>query len=1491
MKGSVLTKTESKPAPERGHAGQPSVDASSAMGTPLFLRAPVQMKCACGTGAPCTACANEQDDEPAVQRKEGANSPTNHDVHAVARRGVSGALQTLPHLDRIQSSFGAHDVTGARASIGGAAAEANDTMGSHGYTVGDRIAFRSTPDLRLAAHEAAHVVQQRGGVQLDDGVGHPGDRYEQQADAAADAVERGESAESILSTTTTSSATSSGPTAVQHQLAITATRIVEPPVVPSGARGGGGADGPPSAARPPARPQPSSTESGAQADGEGGPGQGASTGGSGAARPGGADSGSGGSGGPAAEAAAPPASAAGGNAATTTSGGGQCSGGVAQCYDEPSEEPAEEPEETPPNPPPTQVDAQASDAGEEDAPEPDDCPPPRAAADAAAGATARGGAIAPATAGAAQSARRRAPGPGAPRPRGPAPGASQSAAESGGATAPPAIDTISLAEGQRAEAVAAYERSSAALAAAANTTAALRNGGRFASGGDPEAEAAASARAGAFFTSVADRIDAAIAIAADAVPAQLGAQAEAAKASLAASLESQKAAISAGIEVARGQARVDAAVARRQVRAQAGAFVADVQSGTASAIDAVAAAHADSIARVDELETSTLDTLNALYADGRADLEGLGTTIGDEATATGEEFARTYRGFRHCTENGFWDGDLSERRSQAQENAAREVGKSYHDRIVAAARKRAREVTRDGRKKDRCEVILAASGARASLDQQRDALTAALEAARDSTVEQAGATRDTILGSIDAALAATLRQLDRQEHDARQAADDAGYTQQVLQEQLAHAGAASLQQSVAAAVGVVQATLADLQATLASSAPPDTALLDTALSVVTQNLAAAVDALDASVQGGAMLTAQLLGDAALQGLASLDAVALSNDAATKAIGGAFASSMGDIGGTDNFAAERDGFSQALEQSSAAGEAALGQIVDAMSRGCDGTLSQAETTLAGAYTQLEQNLRQSKQGIECEITTKADEAASHEAPAWKMLVAILLVIIVIVIVIAVTIATAGGALAGLGVLGTIAAGAAIGAAVGAVTSGLLAIAGNLWSNRSWSHGVLHAMAVGAITGAIGGAVGAGAGLGVGALVKGASSAVQVAAQFGTAMVTAGGLDVVTQYVMGGLSFEHFSWANLGMTLVITALTFGLGHAAGARAAARAPAGAAEPPVPAPGEASIPGAHPTEPVPGAHPTEPVPAAAPEAAVPATPEATAPVAEPVPTPEPPPAATPEPPPGAEPSLEPTPSAASAEPEPVAPREPAGPGEPTRAEPGEAPVTPEENATLENTALKDGDELSPSEATTEREVANRTKGEPIDEPPFTIEHELPNGHKIKETPEGPAGDLFERCSGCAIYDRDGNLVEEIPQDVSNPAAQDSKGVAHDVGVQQGREAAADLGLEPSDQWVNPLEDRGPYGQGFDDVLVDAAGNDVIAEYKGGQAELAPGQMERPWVQGVINRMRAAGDTYWANRLQTALDNGTLRGVTFSTPIDPVTGVPGPTTVRYHTY
>ena len=119
-------------------------------------------------------------------------------VRQTAVRGVQGSNSKLPFFELIQSSFGIHDVSDVCAHTGGAAREASKSIGATAYATGNHIAFASTPDLHTAAHEAAHVVQQRRGVSLSGGVGQVGDAYERNADEVTDRVVRGQSAEDLL---------------------------------------------------------------------------------------------------------------------------------------------------------------------------------------------------------------------------------------------------------------------------------------------------------------------------------------------------------------------------------------------------------------------------------------------------------------------------------------------------------------------------------------------------------------------------------------------------------------------------------------------------------------------------------------------------------------------------------------------------------------------------------------------------------------------------------------------------------------------------------------------------------------------------------------------------------------------------------------------------------------------------------------------------------------------------------------------------------------------------------------------------------------------------------------------------------------------------------------------------------------------------------------------------------------------------------------------
>ena len=100
----------------------------------------------------------------AVQRAADGFAGGGDQVHAAAAHGVAGGGGQLPHSDRIQAAFGQHDVGGIRAHVGGAAKQASEAMGASAYATGQNVAFKEAPTLHTAAHEAAHVVQQRQGV-------------------------------------------------------------------------------------------------------------------------------------------------------------------------------------------------------------------------------------------------------------------------------------------------------------------------------------------------------------------------------------------------------------------------------------------------------------------------------------------------------------------------------------------------------------------------------------------------------------------------------------------------------------------------------------------------------------------------------------------------------------------------------------------------------------------------------------------------------------------------------------------------------------------------------------------------------------------------------------------------------------------------------------------------------------------------------------------------------------------------------------------------------------------------------------------------------------------------------------------------------------------------------------------------------------------------------------------------------------------------------
>lgn len=119
-------------------------------------------------------------------------------IRQAAQKGLQTPSTALPFLERIQQSFGRHEIRRIQAHLGPQATASARAMHAAAYATGTHVVFAGTPDLHTVAHEAAHVVQQHSGVQLTGGVSGVGDYYEKHADAVADQVMVGHSSEDLL---------------------------------------------------------------------------------------------------------------------------------------------------------------------------------------------------------------------------------------------------------------------------------------------------------------------------------------------------------------------------------------------------------------------------------------------------------------------------------------------------------------------------------------------------------------------------------------------------------------------------------------------------------------------------------------------------------------------------------------------------------------------------------------------------------------------------------------------------------------------------------------------------------------------------------------------------------------------------------------------------------------------------------------------------------------------------------------------------------------------------------------------------------------------------------------------------------------------------------------------------------------------------------------------------------------------------------------------
>lgn len=128
--------------------------------------------------------------------RAGAREPGERASAEAAERGAAAGGSRLAHGGEIQRAFGRHDVSGLVAHVGGEASAAARSIGARGFASGRHLVFDEAPSLRVAAHEAAHAVQQRhlGGAPR----GEARRACEEHAEVVAEAVAEGRAAEPLL---------------------------------------------------------------------------------------------------------------------------------------------------------------------------------------------------------------------------------------------------------------------------------------------------------------------------------------------------------------------------------------------------------------------------------------------------------------------------------------------------------------------------------------------------------------------------------------------------------------------------------------------------------------------------------------------------------------------------------------------------------------------------------------------------------------------------------------------------------------------------------------------------------------------------------------------------------------------------------------------------------------------------------------------------------------------------------------------------------------------------------------------------------------------------------------------------------------------------------------------------------------------------------------------------------------------------------------------
>jgi Domain of unknown function (DUF4157) len=580
-----------------------------------------------------------------------------------------------------------------------------------------------------------------------------------------------------------------------------------------------------------------------------------------------------------------------------------------------------------------------------------------------------------------------------------------------------------------------------------------------------------------FLAANAGRLDTILAVG-ETVEPRIDAVADAAKAQNEAAVLQNQALLEARIGGAMAAVESDAVAAEATIEGEHAGVVAGIEAATQVAQGVVAGSYATADAAITPLESAQLSAIDRLYGQGDTQFRAAGVKVGDEAVATAQTFSTNWL----SQLDGEFDvlkGALHDNRLEAKSDAALNVGKEYKKGLVEAANRQADEAQK-GKPKDLEAVGTAATQSRTILTTQKKAADDALDSSLTAAVSSADQAKDGLVDGVHQSSAGATEALSTQLTTQIIALDAYGQRQNEAIDRDAQLAISALMDGVStAADSILDPLRAFVQSALGASAPGPQQLgallgkmnvqLDTLIAGVLAQLSAALDSSETSLIAAGAGT-----------LASIDALGQSGVDQAAATSDGFSGNLGQLLG--QAATVLTTLLGSHAQSTAASSAAATKGFEAVTGGTEKLFQTIGDALEKGFTQsakgLEEALRKELDKLPDAIKTSAEKAEAEVQPLWKTVLKVVLVIVVIIVVALVigpavigAVGAAAGALGAgatgilsAGTIGTVLGGALVGAAAGAT----IQLGNNIIDGKKdLLEGVWKAAVVGFIGGALGG----------------------------------------------------------------------------------------------------------------------------------------------------------------------------------------------------------------------------------------------------------------------------------------------------------------------------------------------------------------------------------------------------------------------------------------